>query len=63
MTTASMPSASMVAIVSRSDSPFFTLLDAMASERTSALSRFAAVSKLRRVRVDSSKKSDATTRP
>ena len=53
----------MVAMVSRRDSPFFTLLEATARERTSALSRFAAVSKLRRVRVDSSKKSEATTRP
>jgi len=42
---------------------FLTLLDATANERTSALSRFAAVSKLSRVRVDSSKKSEATTRP
>ena len=58
-----MPRASIVAIVSRSDSPFFTLLDATASERTSALRRLAAVSKLSRVRVDSSKKSEATTRP
>ena len=50
-------------MVSRSDSPFFTLLEATANERTSALSRLAAVSKLSRVRVDSSKKSEATTRP
>ena len=50
-------------MVSRSDSPFFTLLLATASERTSALSLLAAVSKLSRVLVDSSKKSDATTRP
>ena len=58
-----MPSASIVAMVSRRDSPFFTLLEATANERTSALRRFAAVSKLSRVRVDSSKKSEATTRP
>jgi len=33
------------AMVSRSDSPFFTLLDATANESTSALRRLAAVSK------------------
>ena len=63
MIRASMPRASMVSTVSRSDSPFLTEELATASERTSADSRLAAVSKERRVRVDSSKKRVATTLP
>ncbi len=62
-TTASMPIASIVSTVSRSDSPFFTAELATASESTSAESRLAAVSKESRVRVDSSKNKVATTLP
>ena len=49
-----MPMASMVSAVSRSDSPFFT--DEVDTEKfiVSADSRLAAVSKLSRVRVESS---------
>ena len=61
--TASMPMASTVSTVSRRLSPFLTDELATASESTSADSRLAAVSKERRVRVDSSKKSVATTLP
>ena len=60
---ASMPMASTVSTVSRRLSPFFTEELATASESTSAESRLAAVSKESRVRVDSSKKSVATTLP
>ncbi len=63
MMTASMPIASTVSTVSRRLSPFFTDELATASESTSAESRLAAVSKESRVRVDSSKKSVATTLP
>ena len=63
MMTASMPIASTVSTVSRRLSPFFTDELAMASESTSADSRLAAVSNESRVRVDSSKKSVATTLP
>ena len=51
---ASMPIASMVCTVSRRLSPFFTDDCATLKVMTSHESRFAAVSKLRRVRVDSS---------
>ena len=50
-------------MVSRKDSPFLTLLEATARDKTSADNRLAAVSKLNRVRVDSSKNNEATTRP
>ena len=62
-TTASMPIASIVSTVSRSDSPLFT--DEVDTEKfmVSADSRLAAVSKDSRVRVDSSKKSETTVRP
>ena len=63
MMMASMPMASTVSTVSRKLSPFFTDELATASESTSAESRLAAVSKESRVRVDSSKKSVATTLP
>ena len=63
MITASMPMASTVSTVSRRLSPFFTDELATASDSTSAESRLAAVSKESRVRVDSSKKSVATTLP
>ena len=55
--------ASMVSTVSRSDSPLLT--DELEAENvmTSADSRRAAVSKLNRVRVESSKKSDTTVLP
>ena len=60
---ASTPIASMVSMVSRSDSPFLT--DEVLTEKfmVSAERRLAAVSKLSRVRVESSKKSDTTVRP
>ena len=63
MITASMPMASTVSTVSRSDSPFLTDELATASESTSADRRLAAVSKERRVRVESSKNSVATILP
>ena len=63
MMTASMPMASTVSTVSRRHSPFLTDELATARESTSAESRLAAVSKESRVRVDSSKKSVATTLP
>ena len=55
--------ASMVSMVSRSDSPFFTDDDPAAKESTSADIRLAAVSKDIRVRVESSKNRVATVRP
>ena len=61
--TASMPMASIVSIVSRTDSPLFTDEDDTANDMVSAESRLAAVSKLSRVRVESSKNSDTTVRP
>ena len=60
---ASTPIASMVSMVSRSDSPFLTEEVLTLKFMVSAESRFAAVSKLSRVRVESSKKSDTTVRP
>ena len=60
-TRASMPMASTVSTVSRSDSPFLTDDVAAENDRTSAESRLAAVSKESRVRVDSSKNRVATT--
>ena len=63
MMMASIPIASTVSTVSRRLSPFLTDELATASESTSAESRLAAVSKESRVRVDSSKKSVATTLP
>ncbi len=58
-----MPMASMVSTVSRRDSPLLT--DELEAENvmTSADSRRAAVSKLSRVRVESSKNSDTTVLP
>ena len=53
----------MVSIVSRRLSPLFTLLDETAKFITSALSRRAAVSKLVRVRVESSKNRFTTVLP
>ena len=61
--TASIPIASMVSTVSRSDSPFLSDDEPAAKERTSAERRLAAVSNDTRVRVESSKKSVATVRP
>ena len=58
-----MPMASIVSIVSRTDSPLFTDDDDTAKHIVSADSRLAAVSKLSRVRVESSKNSDTTVRP
>jgi hypothetical protein len=55
--------ASMVSMVSRNDSPFFSEDEPAAKESTSADSRLAAVSNERRVRVESSKKRVATVRP
>ena len=49
-----MPMASMVSMVSRTDSPLFTDDEDTAKLMVSAESRLAAVSKLRRVRVESS---------
>ena len=63
MTTASMPMASMVSTVSRSDSPFLSDDEAAAKDSTSADIRLAAVSKDSRVRVESSKNKVATVRP
>ena len=63
MITESMPIASMVSTVSRSDSFFFSDDEAAEKESTSADIRLAAVSKDIRVRVDSSKKRVATVRP
>ena len=63
MITASMPMASMVSTVSRSDSPFFSDEEPAAKESTSADIRLAAVSKDMRVRVESSKNRVATVRP
>src|ERR1700727_493819 len=63
MMMAAIPMASTVSTVSRRLSPFFTDELATASESTSAERRLAAVSNERRVRVDSSKKSVATTLP
>ncbi len=54
-TNASTPMALIVSIVSRRLSPLLTLLDDTAKFIVSALSRLAAVSKLVRVRVESSK--------
>jgi len=54
--------ASMVCTVSRTDSPFFTDDEPTEKFMVSAESRLAAASKDRRVRVDSSKKSDAMVR-
>ena len=54
-TNASTPIAAIVSIVSRRLSPLLTLLDDTAKFIVSALSRLAAVSKLVRVRVESSK--------
>ncbi len=51
---ASMPIASIVSTVSRTDSPLFTDDDETENDIVSAESRFAAVSKLSRVRVESS---------
>src|SRR3954451_13009551 len=59
----STPIASMVSTVSRSDSPFFTDEVETLKVMVSAESRLAAVSKLSRVRVESSKKSDTTVLP
>src|SRR4051812_5372816 len=59
----STPMASIVSTVSRSDSPFFTDDVATLKVMVSAESRLAAVSKLSRVRVESSKKSDTTVLP
>ena len=53
-TMASTPMASMVCTVSRSDSPFFTDEVPTLKVMVSADRRLAAVSKLRRVRVESS---------
>ena len=53
-TTASMPIASIVSMVSRTDSPLFTDDDDTAKLIVSADRRLAAVSKLNRVRVESS---------
>ena len=55
--------ASMVSMVSRNDSPFLTEDVLTLKFMVSAESRFAAVSKLSRVRVESSKKSETTVRP
>ena len=63
MITESMPIASMVSTVSRSDSFFCSDDEAAEKESTSADIRLAAVSKDIRVRVDSSKKRVATVRP
>ncbi len=63
MITESMPMASMVSTVSRSDSPFLTDEEPAANESTSADIRLAAVSKDIRVRVDSSKNNVATVLP
>ena len=62
-TTRSIPMASMVSTVSRSDSPLLT--DELDAEKvmTSAERRRAAVSKLSRVRVESSKNNDTTVLP
>ena len=63
MTNASIPIADNVSMVSRSDSPLFRLeLDAI-KVMTSADKRFAAVSKLSRVLVESSKNTLAIVRP
>ena len=55
MTNASTPIAAMVSMVSRRLSPLLTLDDGRVKFIVSADSRLAAVSKLRRVRVESSK--------
>ena len=62
-TKASTPIAEIVSIVSRRLSPLLTLLDDTAKFMVSALSRFAAVSKLVRVRVESSKNKLTTFLP
>ena len=62
-TNASTPIAAMVSIVSRKLSPLLTLLDDTAKFIVSALSRLAAVSKLVRVRVESSKNKLTTFLP
>src|SRR6202789_2391658 len=61
--TASTPMASMVSTVSRSDSPLLTDDEDTEKLMTSADSRRAAVSKLSRVRVESSKNNDTTVLP
>ena len=53
----------IVATVSRSDSPLLTLEVETLKVKVSAESRLAAVSKLKRVRVESSKNKLATVRP
>ena len=53
----------IVATVSRNDSPLLTLEVETLKVIVSAESRFAAVSKLKRVRVESSKNRLATVRP
>ena len=58
-----MPMAAIVWVVSFNDSPLETLDPFALKVMTSALSRFAAASKLSRVRVESSKKRFATVRP
>ena len=63
MITESIPMASTVSTVSRSDSPLFTEEEPAAKESTSADIRLAAVSKDIRVRVESSKNRVATVRP
>ena len=63
MITESIPMASTVSMVSRSDSPFFTDEDPAEKESTSADIRLAAVSNDMRVRVESSKNRVATVRP
>ncbi len=63
MTNASTPIAAIVSIVSRRLSPLLTLDDDTAKFMMSADRRFAAVSKLSRVRVESSKNTLQTVLP
>ena len=63
MTMASMPMASIVSTVSRSDSPLTVAEVDAVNVIVSAERRLAAVSKERRVRVDGSMKTVATVRP
>ncbi len=63
MITESIPIASTVSTVSRSDSPLLTEEEPAANESTSADIRLAAVSNDIRVRVESSKNRVATVRP
>jgi hypothetical protein len=53
----------MVSMVSRTDSPLFSEEDETENDIVSADSRFAAVSKLSLVRVESSKNNITTVRP